>query len=156
MKSVLIKAAGGSGKSTFIREVCLRLNPLEVFELWFRKNQMELIDVNSILNGTYILKLEDSNILVVAGSPTEQDVTLEEIISICQTRHLEYSFILIAMRYFEKKEGFDTYKVLHEISDVLEVVRDIFVYDETGSRDKFRQDPQWNEKVNGVSYPHKK
>lgn len=108
IKSLIIRGVQNSGKSTTIQEVCKRLKPSEVYKLNFEEKIFEKSTVEEIVNGTYIIKVENVFILIIAGAPTEQQYSittiLEICIEICNKRQIKLSFILSARRFAERKD----------------------------------------------------
>ncbi len=98
IKSLIIRGSQNSGKSTTIQEVCKRLNPAKVYKLSFEKKTLNESNVDSILNGTYIIKVEGKTVLIIAGAPTEQKKTIKKILELCIELQIEISFILSTRR----------------------------------------------------------
>jgi len=117
MKYILIIGSKDSGKSTSLNAICKELKPSRIFVL--RKGSepefafFEEVDKSEVIyNGTYIIEVKETLILIMAGSPTEQDVKVTTIFEICNRLQMTINFALIAMRSFEKRAGYDTKKEL--------------------------------------------
>lgn len=124
MKSILIQGVSHSGKSTTLTEVCKRLNPEKVWKLLPNRDEPEKSSIQedsleNIFNNTFIIRVKGKNILVVAGSPTEQIIQITIIIEICIKINVEVNFIIASMRSFEKRENFDTRNELQKLSDII-------------------------------------
>lgn len=150
MKSILIIGASNAGKSTTMNEVCKRLNPSEVYKLIvnrgdFEKSRIEPAEIDEIFNNTFIIKVKGKFILVVAGAPTEQNIKITVLIEICIKIEIEISFLLVSMRSFEKREGFDTPTELENKSEVV-LTEKIYRIGE----EKFEESVEWNSRINTI------
>ena len=116
MKSILIRGAKNSGKSTTIQAVCENLNPKKVYML---SDDLIESEIENIFNHTFIIEVNGKLILIVAGTPTEQDWKITDIYKHCQKLNLDIHFLIVAMRTFEKKDGFNTLKELEKISSIV-------------------------------------
>lgn len=150
MKSILIIGASDAGKSTTMREVCKRLNPTKVYRLFADKYILEnsriaLSEVTNIFNDTFIIEVHGKSILVVAGAPTEQIITITILIEICIKIKIDISFALVSMRSYEKREGFDTPNELKAKSEVVltEKIHRI-------GADKYMKDPEWIRRIDKI------
>ncbi|NTS39785.1 hypothetical protein HRG84_02615 [Flavisolibacter sp. BT320] len=124
MNSILIIGASNAGKSSTMSAVCKRLKPTKVFRLItdinnYKNSKLEEAEVGSIFNNTFIIEVQGKLILVCAGAPTEQGITILILIEICIKIKIEISFLLVSMRSFEKKVGFDTPKQLASKSNIV-------------------------------------
>lgn len=131
MKYILITGTKDSGKSTTIQELCRQLKPNEVWKLEisnkdFKESNLEKSNVELIFNNVFVLRINDINILVVAGCPTEICTRIKDLLEICKILGLNISFAIIAKRYFERKKGFNT---LEELSN-----SGIFIHEEMISK----------------------
>lgn len=150
MKSILIIGARDAGKSTTMREICKRLNPTKVYRLYADKHNLEnsrieLSEIDKIFNDTFIIEFQGKLILVVAGAPTEQNVKITILVDICIKIKINISFLLVSMRSFEKRRGFDTPNELKKRSEIILTEKIHRINDE-----KFETNSEWNERINKV------
>lgn len=150
MKSILIIGKSEEGKSTTMREVCRRLQPTEVFKLvpnikFPKESVLENSDLEKVFNDSFIVKFNGKFILVVAGSPTEQNVTLAILIQICASVGIKIVLCLVSKRIYERKEGFDTVRDLELNTKLLysEKIRKII-------SDDYQKDPEWNDRIDKI------
>lgn len=112
MKYILIKGARSAGKSHTISEVSRRLKPDVVRKVYYQESGrafVEQITSNADLSeGTFIITVRNKNILMVAGSPTEQRRRITAIIQTVMNMNLKPDFAIIAMRGLEKLKDFAT------------------------------------------------
>jgi hypothetical protein len=116
MKYILIRGGSRNGKSTTIDAIAKKLKPSKVWQL---NSQGIFISVSvevDIKNGTYIIEVNGVIILVVAGSPTEQDITITVLIEIALKQNFNLKILIVAMRTFELKDNFDTPKELEKLA----------------------------------------
>lgn len=150
MKSILIIGASHAGKSTTMSEVCKRLIPSKVYKLVADKSnlensQIEISEVDKIFNDTFIVEVQGKLILVVAGAPTEQGIRITILIEICIKINIEISFLVVSMRSFEKKDGFNTFRELSEKSELI-LTEKIHRID----AEKFKEDVTWNQRIDRI------
>ena len=150
MKSVLIIGASHAGKSTTIREVCKRVNPTKVYRLHVDNNnlknsQIELSEIDKIFNDTFIIEVQGKMIMVVAGAPTEQNIRITVLIEVCIQIGIDISFLLVSMRSFEKREGFDT---PNELKNQSEIVLKEKIHKITD--DNFINNIEWNQRIDKI------
>lgn len=150
MKSILIIGASNAGKSTTIREVCKRLKPTKVYRLYADKvtlenSRIELSDIQKIFNDTFIIEVKGKLVLVVAGAPTEQNIKITILIEICIKIEIDITFLLVSMRSFEKREGFDTPNELKAKSEII-LTEKIYRIDD----DKFENNIEWNNRIDKI------
>lgn len=150
MKSILIIGASNEGKSTTIQEVCKRLKPTKVNRLYadknnFEESRIELSEVTNIFNDTFIIEVNDKLVLVVAGAPTEQNIKITTLIQICIKIKINITFLIVSMRSFERKEGFDTQNELKNKSKIVLTERIYFIED-----DKFQNNIEWNKRITKI------
>lgn len=111
MKCILIIGAKDSGKSSTINAICRQLQPSKVWQLVNDNTSFEVISPpEEFKNGTYILEVNGKIILVVAGTPTEQGITITGIIDICISINITIDFALVTMRTRERKRTGDGVK----------------------------------------------
>lgn len=151
MKSILIIGTKDGGKSTTITEVCKMLNPTKVYKLNTVEKKIENAQVNDIYNNTFIIEVKGKLILVVAGAPTEQDITLKVLIEICIEINIEISFLLVSKRTSERKKGFDTKKDLNDFSKLIytERINRIPLVDEK-EPNSFKQNLNWKNRITKI------
>jgi len=150
MKSILIIGTADAGKSTTIREVCKRLKPTKVFKLItdtndYKNSNLKEAKVEDIFNDTFIVKVKDKLILVIAGAPTEQRITLTVLIDICISINVEISFSLVSKRLTERIKGFDTVTELKGKSEIISSQRIDRIPDET-----FKDSQEWNDRIDSI------
>src|SRR5690606_15562943 len=116
MKSILIIGTRDGGKSTTITEICKMLKPTKVYSLNFAEKKLKPADVKDIYNNTFVIEVKGKLILVVAGAPTEQRITLKAIIEICIEINIEISFLIVAKRTSERIKGFNTVEDINQFS----------------------------------------
>ena len=151
MKSILIIGTKDGGKSTTITEVCKMLNPSKVYSLNRVEKKIEIAQVNDIYNNTFIIEVNGKLILVVAGAPTEQDITLKVLIEICLEIGIEISFLLVSKRTSERKEGFDTNKDLKDYSDLIHTERiNRIPLVEEKDPNSYKQDLKWINRITKI------
>lgn len=116
MKYLLIVGTQSAGKSNTINAVCTQLNPSKVMRLNLVEKICIDVDISEeLLNGTYIIEVAGKLILVVAGTPTEQETQITVIIQICVELTLKIDLAIVAMRTFERKPGFSTRAELEKL-----------------------------------------
>lgn len=144
MKYVLIIGASENGKSTTINQVCKDLKPTKAWELNSEAVFAE-VEVNvEMFNGTYLLEVKGTIILVGAGCPTEQDVTITDLVNIALNLGFAVSILIVAMRTFERKEGFDTPKELDKLGSK--------IYEEKIEKipGDFKNNSKWIDRVQNI------
>ena len=150
MKSILIIGASNAGKSTTIREVCRRLKPSKVYRLYadienLENSRIDLSEVDKIFNDTFIVEYQGKFILVVAGATTEQNIQITTLIEICIKIKIYISFLLVSMRSFEKREGFDTPKELKNNSEIVLTEKIYRINDEN-----FMNNNEWQKRIDKI------
>lgn len=144
MKYILIIGASRSGKSTTINAVCKKLKADKVWQLNSESQFTEVDKTTEIKNGTYIIEVSGKIILVVAGSPTEQEITITIIIKVALKFKATIDFAIVTMRSFEKREGYDTPNELKLLGEK--------IYQEKIYRieAELENNPIWNKRVNNI------
>ena len=115
MKYVLIVGATENGKSTTINEVCKKLQPTKS---WVLNSEGIYINIEAdigMFNGTYLIEVNGVIILVAAGSPTEQDITITDLFKLAIQLGFDVKILIVAMRTSERKPSFDTPKELQKL-----------------------------------------
>lgn len=123
MKYILIIGASENGKSTTINQVCKDLKPTKAWQL---NSEAVFIEVGvnvGMFNGTYLIEVNGVIILVAAGCPTEQDVTITDLVNIAISLGFVLGILLVAMRTFERKEDFDTPRELEKLGTKIDAIR---------------------------------
>lgn len=124
MKYILIIGAKEKGKSTTIANVCKNLKPSKVWEFVKEKQTFVEVEISTaIINGTYIIEVNGKIILVVAGSPTEQIITITILINLAIAQGFKITIILAAMRSFERLKGYDTPKELSNFAQEIDRIK---------------------------------
>ncbi|OXA99138.1 hypothetical protein B0A75_11975 [Flavobacterium oncorhynchi] len=97
-----------------------------------------------IFNGTYLIEVNGTIILVAAGSPTEQDITITALVQIAINLEFDIKILIVAMRTFEKKENFDTPNELNKLATK--------IFQEKISKipGNFKNSEQWNNRVDKI------
>lgn len=149
MKSILIIGTKDGGKSTTITEICKQLEPSEVYKLDVNQKKLIKASVTDIFNNTFIIKVKGRYILVVAGAPTEQNITLKLIVQITIELDIEISFLIVAKRTSERKDGFNTDKDISDASTLIHTERlnKISLKDPNDSL-SFKQNQDWIDRIN--------
>ena len=148
MKSILIIGTRDGGKSTTITEICKMLKPSKVYSLNFTEKKLKPADVKDIYNNTFIIEVKGKLILVVAGAPTEQRISLKVIIEICIEINIEISFLIVAKRTYERLNGFNTVNDINEYSQLIhtERVNPIELTDKN-DLDSFKKNQLWINRI---------
>lgn len=148
MKSILIIGTRDGGKSTTITEICKMLKPSKVHSLNLTEKKLKTADVKDIYNNTFIIEVKGKLILVVAGAPTEQQVTLKVIIEICLEINLEISFLIVAKRTSERINGFNTLNDINEFSQLLHTERvNLIELTDKNDLESFKQNQLWINRI---------
>lgn len=149
MKSILIIGKKDGGKSTTIAEICKRLKPSEVYKLDTNQKKLIKASLTDIFNNTFIIKVRGRYILVVSGAPTEQNIALKLIIKITIELNIEISFLIVAKRTSERKDGFNTDKDISDASTLIhtEKLNKISLKDPNDSL-SFKQNKDWIDRIN--------
>lgn len=152
MNYIIIRGSKDAGKSTTIDAVCKRLNPEKVYKLIISKDNSGSIEeilksIHSINlhNDTFIIKVKKKTILVVSGSPTEQNHTITQIITITRALKIEIDFAIIAMRSFELKDGYNTSNELLSFGNCI-LERKIFKI----LSENYRDSEEWKNRVEEI------
>lgn len=150
MDSILIKGAKDSGKSTTIQEVCKRLQPQVVRKLICdtkQPSQSTVINdsLSNIFNHAFIITVNNKNILVVAGAPTEQNITVTVLVQCCIAIGITIDFAIVNMRSFEKRNGFDTPAELRAFGTIV-LQRKIYRI----RNNNYQQTKEWNDRVDEI------
>jgi hypothetical protein len=121
MKYILITGKQAGGKSTTIKEVCRRLNPTRIWQLdsgIFVEVEFDIKLGLDIVNGTYIIEVQGKLILVVAGSPTEQKLSITIIVNLALKFKPGIKLIIVAKRVIEYN-GYNTVSDLDALATKL-------------------------------------
>ena len=145
MKYVLIIGKSSEGKSTAIDEVCRQLTPSVAWHLNSKKSFERLGPSHSFFVGTYLLEVDEKKILIVAGAPTEQNVTITEIIKISLEFVVMIDFAVVAMRTREIKEGFQTASELENFGECL-----LTEWIEKVDGVDFKNNPKWQSRIKKI------
>jgi len=148
MKSILIIGTRDGGKSTTITEICKMLKPTKVYSLNFAEKKLKPADVKDIYNNTFVIEVKGKLILVVAGAPTEQRITLKAIIEICIEINIEISFLIVAKRTSERIKGFNTVEDINQFSKLIHTER-VNPIELTDKNDlgSFKQNQLWKNRI---------
>jgi hypothetical protein len=119
MRYILLKGASHAGKSNTVNAVSKLLRPSSIRRLGSNR-QFKVTSIDEeILNGTYIIQFANKCILIVAGAPTEQGITISVLITICMEQNIQIDFVLAVMRSYERSDGFDTSEELRQLGDCI-------------------------------------
>ena len=152
MKSILIIGTKDGGKSTTITEVCKMLNPTKVYKLNTVEKKIEIAKVEDIFNNTFIIEVNGKYILVVAGAPTEQNITLKILIEICIQIEIKISFLLVSKRTSERKDGFNTNKDINDFSTLIHTEKiSPFPLTDNNDSNSFKQNLDWKNRITKIS-----
>ncbi|MBS1526373.1 MAG: hypothetical protein JST19_12035, partial [Bacteroidetes bacterium] len=120
MKYILIIGRANDGKSSTMREVCRRLAPTQIWQFRHADRTFQIVDnTHDIVNGSYLTEVAAKIILVVAGAPTEQRISITALLKICIELNIKIELALVSMRSFEKTEGYDTKNELRKVGECL-------------------------------------
>lgn len=144
MKYVLIIGAKDNGKSTTINEVCKRLKPSKVWQLNSKGIFIEVKVTVGMFNGTYLIEVDGKIILVAAGCPTEQDITISVLVKIAITLQFDVKILIVAMRTSERKKGFDTPKELEKLGQKIHEEKISLISGD------YKNDSNWNNRVDKI------
>lgn len=151
MKSILIIGKSDGGKSTTITELCKKLKPTEVYKLNTSQRKIETAEVTDIFNNTFIIKVKEKYILVIAGAPTEQKIKLKVLIQITIELNIEISFLIVAKRTSERSDGFNTLEDINNFSKLLhtEKIKRIALLKEN-DLNSFKENQDWIVRINSL------
>lgn len=145
MKYILLIGAKEKGKSTTIANVCKKLKPSKIWELDKEKHTFIEVEISTmIINGTYVIEVDGKFILVVAGSPTEQIITITILINIAVSQGFKISIILAAMRSFERLEGYNTPNELNNFAQEIDRIK---IRKIDGD---FMSNPEWQNRIERI------
>lgn len=117
MNYILLRGKMNAGKSSTITAICQNFNISSCQRVSLDANgklKIENDSSNNYGNGTFIINVNGSNILIVAGAPTEQKITITLILIFIMELEIEISFALISVRSREVLVGFDTVNELEK------------------------------------------
>lgn len=147
MKYIIVKGNQNSGKHTTIKEVCRQLNPDRVLKATVNEDgSVKLHDVYTVENmqdKTYILHTKGKKVLVLAGTPTQQQLTVSRIVSCIKAASLHIDFAIVAVSTYERMKGFAT---CNELSALGSHVTDIKVSFIPSHRYAISQ--EWQKRIN--------
>lgn len=145
MEALVIKGRSSDGKSTTMRELCKALNPQKVMQVNLKEKILTKSVASDIQNGTFIITVSGKDILISAGSPTEQGVKITRILEICKTLGYKIDFALVSMRTRERKQGFSTISELKKIASnvTVEPIKKI-------SGSDFLHSSEWSKRISDM------
>lgn len=149
MNSILIVGKRDEGKSTTIQKVCEELNPSEVLKLHVNRdnlggNTIKSALVSDIANNSFIIKVKGKYILVSAGAPSEQKISITEQLEVCATIGIEISFLIVAKRHSERVKGINTSDELKKLGEIVLTERIIKIDGD------FRRTKEWNDRIKRI------
>lgn len=146
MKYILIKGTSHAGKSTTMDAVCKGLNPSRVQRLNPGKGTLEDFDTShEMLNGSFVLEVHGTIILVAAGATTEQGFKITTLIDIVVRLKGKIDFAIVSMRSYELKEGYDTPSQLAQVG---KCIHEVCIEKIPG--DDFMNSTEWLDRVTGI------
>jgi hypothetical protein len=146
MKYILVSGASHAGKSTTMDAVCKMLKPDRIQRLNPDTKTLEDIGgVHHMLNGSFLLEVNGSIILVAAGATTEQKITITLLVKIAIELKLRIDFAIVSMRSYEKKTGFNTPEELKSLGECI----GSFTVNKISGED-FKNSQQWKARVQGI------
>jgi len=145
MKYILLIGTRDAGKSTTVDAVCKILRPKVIKRLQGKETFTEVGSDEQIHNGTYLIEVNGKSILVVAGAPTEQGIRITILVQICIELDIKLDFALVAMRSYERSEGFNTREELEQLG---ECVHQESIYKIPG--EGFRQTDEWKGRIDRI------
>jgi hypothetical protein len=146
--SIIVNGPDGNGKLTTIQEVCKQLSPTEIHKMNLDTAKLTTVELADIKKGTFILKVRDKYVLVIAAAPTKQGKNIKKIYDMCRIyreKGIEITFILSAMRRFERLPEYDTPAELREISELLFIE---YIY--RVKEDDFRKAVEWIGRIRSI------
>lgn len=142
MNYLLVVGTKDAGKSTTIYEVCKVLNPAKVWRVNLWDKVLVPASLDNIYNDTFLIEINGKMVLAVAGAPTEQDVKITVIIAVLIELEITIDFAVVAMRSYERKEGFDTREELTKFGNCI-LDEQIWQIEGTG----FKRTKEWQERI---------
>jgi hypothetical protein len=122
MKYMIIKGSKGSGRSATTKDICKRLNPSSIKELFIDDTAIATlrpVSIQDLEKGNYILKVRKRCVLVVAGAPTEQRKKITAILLAVHSLNIYPKIAIIAMSGIEKLKDFATAKELEKFGECI-------------------------------------
>ena len=144
MKYILLKGKMNAGKSETITSVCKNfdVNSCQRISL---NAEGELIIKNDG-NGTFIINVNGSNILIVAGAPTEQKITITIMLKFLAQIQVEIAFAIISVRSREVLAGFDTANELNKLGHECVLEEEVIRIDS----DDYSVTTNWRDRVKRI------
>ena len=122
MKYIIIKGSKSSGKSATVKDICKRLNPSSIKELYIDETGMATLKplaVTEIGPANYLLTIKKRNILVVAAAPTEQRKRITDILFAVHSLNIYPEMGIVAMCGIEKLKDYATAKELEKFGECI-------------------------------------
>jgi Cdc6-like AAA superfamily ATPase len=126
MKYIIIKGSKSSGKSATVKDICKRLNPSSIKQLYIDETGMATLRplaVTEIGSDNYLLTIKKRTILVVAAAPTEQRKRITDILFAVQSLNIYPELGIIAMCGIEKLKDYATAKELEKFGECIHETR---------------------------------
>lgn len=146
MKYIIIKGARFAGKAETISEVCKRLKPEAVRKIYIPENGKAFLEqvkeTAPLSDSSYIITVRKKNILVVAGSPTEQRKRITSIMESVMKLNLKPDFAIVAMRGLEKLKDYATCKELEKFGKCIHETKIWRI-----PSNKYNLTEEWNKRV---------
>jgi len=150
MKYILLKGKMNAGKSSTITAICQNFNISSCQRITLDANgklKIQNDTSNNFGNGTFIINVNGSNILIVAGAPTEQKIAITLILIFIMELQIEISFALISVRSREVLAGFDTVSELEKLGHVCILEEEINRID----TDDYTSTSIWENRIKKIS-----
>jgi len=139
-----------AGKSSTITAICKNFNINSYQRITLDANgklKIQNDTSNNFGNGTFIINVNGSNILIVAGAPTEQKITIILILIFIRELQIEISIALISVRSREVLAGFDTVSELENLGHVC-ILREEIIRIDT---DDYTLTSAWQDRIGRIS-----
>lgn len=146
MKHIIIEGNESAGKSETVNAICKKLNPSKIYEIDIRNATSRVYPPGQdLINGTYVIEVNGKSILVVAGAPKEQVMTISAIIKVVIKLNFDISFAIVAKRTYEGVRKYHTIRELDAISTCLGIEHIAFI--EGTDESTIRTDPKFLKRV---------
>jgi hypothetical protein len=131
MKYIIVRGNTNSGKQTTIKEICRRLKPEKIMRIGVSDGLLlevhNIFTVDNMQDKTYLLYIKGKKVLVVAGSPTRQQLNVSRLINAINTAQIIVDLAIVAVNTFEKLKGFSTNVELAEVGSQVTDVKVQFI-----------------------------
>lgn len=118
MKHIVLIGSREAGKSSTVDAIVKQLNPSKVYSIDVGGKTATELAISSdteLMNGTYVIEVNNKLILICAGAPSEQNIRIFVIISTAQAIFdNKISFAIVSKRQRETLSEFDKLNALSE------------------------------------------